>query len=178
MDLHFNYRLGLFLMLAILTLIATPLLHKDIVAGYRMSGIDTRTFAREWMLKNIPKNSFVLVESYTPQLPKTSFQFFEVKGKENGSINKFNPQRSSHATFYPSGKIGYLKNVEDIYKNNIEYIVMSNFYDRYLREQNRYTEMVKRYEDIIESSKLIYEAHKNNKVRQGPTIRIYKVPEK
>ncbi|MDJ0600400.1 MAG: glycosyltransferase family 39 protein [Crocosphaera sp.] len=178
LELRFNYSLGLFLILVMLTLISSPLLHKDIIQGYKMSGVDTRTFAGGWMLKNIPENSSILVEDYTPQLPKMSFQFFEVKSHKNGTIKKFNPQRSSHATFYPSGTLGDLKSVEEISKHNIEYIVMGNYYDRYLLEKNRYPKIVKRYEDIIESGELIYETKKNNEVRQGTTIRIYKVSEK
>ncbi|MDJ0730009.1 MAG: glycosyltransferase family 39 protein [Crocosphaera sp.] len=177
-ELRFKYPLGLLLMLAVLTLISTPLLHKDIEQGYRMSGVDTRTFTGEWMLKNIPKTSSILVEASTPQLPKTSFQFFEVNSQKNGTISKFNPERSSHATFYPSGELGHLKNLEEIQINQIQYIVMSNFYDRYIRKKNRYPNIVDRYEDMIASGELLYEAKRNNKVRQGPTIRIYKVSEK
>ncbi|ACB53561.1 hypothetical protein cce_4213 [Crocosphaera subtropica ATCC 51142] len=177
-ELRFNYFLGSCLILIILTSIIIPLLQNNMLQGYKLSGVDTRTFTGEWMLRNIPKNSKILVENYTPQLPKTSFQFFIVKHNKDGIIEKFNAERSSHATFYPYGKIGNLKSIEEIDKNKIQYIIMGNYYDLYLREKNRYPKIVDRYEDIINSGELIYEAQKNNKVRQGPMIRIYKVSEK
>ncbi|MDJ0660173.1 MAG: glycosyltransferase family 39 protein [Crocosphaera sp.] len=175
MELNFNYPLGLILIFAMLASISTPLLHQDIRQGYRMSGVDTRTFTREWMLNNLPQNSSILVEDYTPQLPKTSFQFFRVDRNQTGLIKKVNTERLSHATFYPSGKIGNLKNVEEIQKNKIEYIVLGNYYDRYLLKREKYPKMVNRYEKIIESGELIYKTQKDNKVRTGPIIRIYKV---
>ncbi|BAY22967.1 hypothetical protein NIES2100_27310 [Calothrix sp. NIES-2100] len=169
-----NPRLALWTILLLMVINCVPLSTLSIVQGREMSGVDTRTLAGRWMMSNIKSGSFVLMEAYTPQLPKRSFKFFEVNG---GAIVEINPDSQKHEIFQPrlSSKIGEIKEVEDIRKKNIEYIVMSNMCDRFLLARDKYIDVVATCKKIMTSASLIYEIEKTPKVNQGPKIRIYKV---
>lgn len=160
-----------------LGIVSTSLLSTSIIQGREMSGIDTRALARQWIINNIPSGSSLLVERYTPQLPKKSFKFFQASNdKENeGALIEIDPYKIRHAIFRPTGGIGEIRDVEDIKRKKIEYMVMSSLYDRYLAEQERYPRIVANYEKIMSSGSLIHEETKIPKVNMGDRIRIYKL---
>lgn len=171
---RFNIRMGFWIVLISLIIVSTPLINISIVQGSKKSGIDTRTLAGQWMIDNLPAGSSVLVEVYTPQLPKKSFKFFEVNKKEKALVN-IDPEKIYPKRLIPNGHIGTVENVEDIRRKNIEYIVMSNIYDRYLAERERYPDIVTTYEKLMASGSLIYESKKIPKKHTGPRIKIYKI---
>ncbi|WP_017304982.1 ArnT family glycosyltransferase [Spirulina subsalsa] len=171
---RFNHRVSLFISLALLGIMLLPLASLSFLESREMAGVDTRTLAGEWMLKNIPPQSSVLVELYTPQLPKDSFQFFEVN--EQGNLTQTDLSQFEHYRFIPSwSQIGNLKNIEQITNQNIDYIVMSNMYDRFAREKEQYREIVRTYQAIMKQKTLVYETQQVRGVNYGPTIRIYQV---
>ena len=53
-------------------------------------------------------------------------------------------------------------------------MVMNNKYDRYLRERERYPDIIATYEELMASGSLIHEVKRIPKVNTGPRIRIYK----
>ena len=170
---HINLRMGFWILLISLVIFSTPLLNLSIVQGLEKSGIDTRTLARQWMISNLPAGSSVLVELYTPQLPKKSFKFFQVSYE--GVVNEIDPEKKRNEIFRPNGSLGKIRDIEDIERKNIEYMVMSNLYDRHLRERERYPDIVAIYKELMASGSLIHEVNRIPKVNTGPTIRIYKI---
>jgi hypothetical protein len=62
---------------------------------------------------------------------------------------------------------------------HIQFLVMSNRYDRYLAEEERYGDVVRGYERILQEVVLIYEIPGNTVETGfnvgGPRIRIYEV---
>ena len=74
------------------------------VEGIR-AGDDTRNVARRWIVENIPRGSRVLVEVYTPHLPRKRFQIYEPMrvGSPLGIIKTTAPDRNV-ASF---GAIGF-----------------------------------------------------------------------
>lgn len=169
-----NSRLSVWTILLSMVIICAPLANTSIVQGREMSGVDTRTTAGQWMKNNIKPGSLVLTEAYTPQLPKNLFKFFEVKA---GNIVEINADNVKSKIYRPHivGRIGEIKQIEDISKKNIDYIVMSHMCDRYFLEKEQYPDVVATCTKVMSSAKLIYEIENTPKVNQGPKIRVYKV---
>ncbi len=171
-----NFRIGFLIVLIFCGMISVPLFNASILHGQELSGLDTRAMAREWMLSNIPAKSSVLVDSGTLPVPVRAFNFFEV---DRGTLSKIDPEQTRYSFIEPNRQsLGQIKNLEDIKRKNIEYIVFSAKYDQYMNEKERYPNIVKTYEKIIASTALIYESKQYIKVNPEPNIRIYKVQSK
>ena len=156
--------------------IILPLLKADIMQGREMSGKDTRTIAREWILDNIPKGSSLLIEEWASQLPKERYKFFEVK---RGQLTEVNSAEIDLAAFRPKGRIGMLKDLMAIHREKVEYLVLSGWYDRYVAEKNDYpdyAEIVAVYETLMTKGSKIYEVKRSPGINMGSTIRIYRLP--
>lgn len=173
---HWNTKTVPWVGLILLLGIVIPLLKSDILKGREMSGTDTRTIAREWMLDNIPAGSRMLVEGYTPQLPKEQYEFFRVK--DDGILSEVDANKIKYASFYPgTPRTGFLKDIGSIRKQNIEYMVISNYYDRYLSDSKKYAEYAKivaKYETLMKMGVKIYEVKRVPGKNGGPTIQVYR----
>ena len=173
---HWNTKTVPWVGLILLPGIVISLLKSDILKGYEMSGTDTRTIARGWMLDNIPAGSRLLVEGFTPQLPMEQYEFFTVK--DDGSLFEVDANRINNVLFYPgAAKTGELKDIGSIHKQNIEYIVVSNYYDRYLSDNKKsaeYAEIVTTYETLMKMGIKIYEVKRVPGKNGGPTIQVYR----
>jgi len=165
------------LAIGLLALIAVPLVRADLAQGQGLTRPDTRTMAGEWMLANLPASSRVLMESGTPQLPKDAFVFFTVESE--GTLRRVDPAAEDRFLFIPDGSIGWLSDARFLTEEHIRYLVMSNRYDRYLAEEERYGDVVWGYESILKRVVLIYEIPGNTVVSGfnvgGPRIRVYEV---
>jgi 4-amino-4-deoxy-L-arabinose transferase-like glycosyltransferase len=161
----------------LLALIAVPLLRTDIAQARALTRPDTRTLAGEWMLVNLPPGSRMLMEAGTPQLPRHAFVFLTV-GRE-GLVERIDAHAEDHALFRADGSIGRLRDTSLIEEAHIRFLVMSNRYDRYLAEEERYSDVVRGYERILQEVVLIYEIPGNTVETGfnvgGPRIRIYAV---
>lgn len=168
---------GLATALILLTLTLVPLGLADVRRMTELAGIDTRTMARQWILDNIPPGSGLLMELYAPQLPKERYTFYYVDG--NGELVQLDPARHKDATYRPifgwSTALGTLETVDEIRRQGIEYIVMTNWYDRYLAEKQAYPTEVGKYECIMGLGTLIYQVEPADWVNEGPKIRIYQL---
>ena len=157
--------------------IIVPLLKADILQGHEMSGTDTRTLAREWMMDHIPTASRLLIESYIPELPKDKYQFFRINS--DGKLMEIYTKELRTSVFrpHPNRQIGQLKDTQAIRKAKIEYMVLSNWYDRFLSEKEKYPdydEIVETYETLMNMGIKIYEDKPIRGKNQGPIIRIYR----
>lgn len=168
-------RIGRWVSFILLLGIVIPLLKVDIRQGREMSGTDTRTLAREWILDNIPPGSRLLIEEWASQLPKERYKFFIVKG---GELTHVDASEIDLAAFRPKGKIGLLKDIKALHREKIEYMVLSNWYNRYLAEKEKYTdyaESVATYEALMKTGRKLYEVKRVPGKNRGSTIRIYRL---
>ena len=172
-----NARLALSLSLGLSLLVAIPMLRSVVTQSRALTRPDTRTLAGEWMLANIPSGSRVLMESNTPQLPKDAFTFFRVGG--DGTLLRVDAKKINHRLLRPAGDIGRLEDPRLIAEERIQVLVMSNRYDRYLAEGERYSRRVRIYDSITQDARLIYEIEGVRGAdayhRGGPRIRIYEI---
>jgi 4-amino-4-deoxy-L-arabinose transferase-like glycosyltransferase len=157
--------------------IVVPLFQADILQGRELSGTDTRTLARAWMLEHVPVGSRVLVEAYMPEFPKDWYTFYWITA--GGQMELVNTKKVRTAVLRPHADrhIGKLKNVKSIRSEKIEYMILSGWYDRYVSEQNNYTdyaEIVDTYEMLMNMGVKIYEENRVRGKNSGPTIRIYR----
>jgi 4-amino-4-deoxy-L-arabinose transferase-like glycosyltransferase len=162
---------------AILLALVTQPLKTSLVSAHEMAGNDTRTMAREWVLENIPSGSNLLVERYTPHLPVNSYTFFMVNGDKH--LLQIDSAGVRNSVFTPEyTPIGKLSNLEEIQVNNIEYVLLSNFYDRYLNEKDRFPEyyaVSQKYEQLMAMGTKICEIKPVPGKVRGPIIRIFKI---
>lgn len=138
-----------------------------------MSGTDTRTLAREWMMKHVPAGSRVLLETYTPEFSVERYKMFLVDGEGRLAAVKVNTTVSG-ALFQPDGTVGSLRDHDAIHQERIEYMVISDWYERFRAERERYPEIVATYEELMGMGTLVYEARRTPGVNGGPTIRVYR----
>jgi hypothetical protein len=169
---QWDKRLGLAAGALLLLTVTVPLLRQDLVQGHELSGTDTRSVARAWILQHIPAHSSVLVEEYTPQIPVDRYRVYQVLG---GQLQELDTRNASLAnTLIPIGVVGELKDIKQIRRQGIEYIILSNWYDRYSAERERYPGIVGTYQSLMSTATELYETQRRPGVNNGPTIRVYR----
>ena len=153
-----------------------PLLKADILQGREMNGKDTRTLAREWVMEHIPQQSRILVEKYTPYLPIDRYAFLVVNN--SGELTESDRKKIKYSVFSPPfTKVGKLNNIGAIHEKNVEYMILSDWYDRYLREREYYSDYAKivvMYETLMKTGTKIYEVKRIPGKNRGPTIQVYR----
>lgn len=140
------------------------------------SGTDTRIQAEQWITSNIKSGSSLLIEPYTPNFPKYVFKLFQIDREKQGIVFQIDPDAyTRHRKLRPLdfGRIGEIGNIEDVKSKNIQYMVISHWYDLYLAEKEKYPKIVKNYQRLMSSAKMIYEVDSVPKVNRGPRIRVY-----
>ncbi len=179
--LSLNPKVGKITACILLLVVSVPLLKSSILQGKEMAAKDTRTLAREWVLENIPNQSRLLVEIYTPYLPKDWYRFYLVQNRTQ--LFEVDPTRVAHSDFAPNfrqffSQVGYLSNFDVIHGEKIEYMILSNWYDRYLRDSKRFPEkyarIVYNYKKLMEEGTKIYETKSTPGKNKGPIIRVYR----
>lgn len=174
---HINFQAKKLVGFILVSTLVVTLLRADIIQGIEMSGKDTRTLAGEWILDHIPQRSRILVEKYAPHLPIERYTFLLVE--HSGKLVEVDPKEIRNSVFDPPFRqIGKLKNIDAILEKNVEYIVFSNWYDRYLAERKRsadYAQIVVMYERIMKMGTKIYEVNPVSGINRGPSIRVYRM---
>lgn len=132
---------------------------------------DTRTLARERILSNIPAGSGILMEWYTPQLPRDRYRIF---GARDGQAVQL-PRPERKPNIFPEGSIGELESNPDWGAVGVEYVVESNMAERYRADSVFFPNEVHRYREIERDLTLIHELLPISGHRNGPPIRIYRV---
>jgi hypothetical protein len=173
---RWSLRLGVVIGGLLLACTVVPLFISDLVQGREMSGADTRTLAREWMMNHVPAGSRVLLETYTPEFSVDRYKMFLVD--EGGRLAAVQVNTTvSGAVFRPDGQVGRLKNPDAIHQERIEHMVISSWYERFRAERERYPDIVATYETLMRMGTLVYEVQRTPGVNGGPTIRVYRFTE-
>jgi hypothetical protein len=158
-------------------LLILPMVRLDFL-GCRMAGHkDTRTVAREWILKHVPRGSRLLVEEYTCQLPKNDYTFFIID--RAGNCVPADVKNGPEAVYKPPPFfVGRLADADPIRKWNIEYLVLGNWMERFGEDSRRFPEsaaILENYRRIMESGTKIYEVNRIPYFNQGPTVRVIRM---
>ncbi len=162
--------------LALLMLV--PICYMAVFQIYHRSETDTRTQTHNWITENIPSGSSLIIETYGPQLPSDKYKLFMLN---DGDVVQ-RPQNPGYVM--PAGRLTSLKSYEDLATSDVDYLVVTNFYDRYKLNPIENRLAINRYDEIFKKSLLIKEfvpsggadvhPFKAN-VSGGLPIRIYKV---
>jgi len=151
-----------------------PLISIVIVRGNELSGPDTRTVTRQWMLDNLPPNSNIFMEFYSPQLNFGAFNYYGGLWSGETELRLLSPN-DFKTDFVIARNIGGRTSAELVLNHDIDYVIMTEFYHRYLDESDRYTEEIQNYETLIDNSEMIYEIKPISGYRSGPPISVYKL---
>lgn len=156
-----------------LPILLIPTLIKTINLTEEYANNDTRTEAFEWVFRNIPAGSRVLVERYTPYLENGKYQVFKVSS--SGVIEKINSKQKFIGS---TGIFGELHDLNDLSRNDIDYIFFGTDYDRRLAEYGPDSKAVTPYVYIINSQQLIYRIDPVPAHQRGSSVKIYKINHK
>ena len=158
-------------------LLILPMVRLDILECRMASNKDTRTIVREWILKHVPRGSRLLVEETTCHLPKNDYVFFVVD--RAGECVPVDMKTVPEAVYKPPPFFaGRLRNADQIRKQNIEYLVLGNWMERFQDESLRFPEnaaIVEKYRRIMESGTKIYEVNRINHYNKGPRVRVIRM---
>ncbi len=145
------------------------------VAWARLTSLDTRVLASKWVTSDLPKNSRVLLETYSPAFPTMDYKAFIVDGESIAAWS--DTQRYKLVTGYftniSSWKNSPEKLVLEIEKNGIDYVILSDWYNRFLAEKESYSSQIALYEKVLEKYSVVkkFEPKAN---MLGPEIAIIK----
>jgi 4-amino-4-deoxy-L-arabinose transferase-like glycosyltransferase len=153
----------------VISVVLGPLGYRSLAYARALSAPYTSTVARQWMIKNLPRDSRVLIEVYSPTLPSGLFQVFAVN--EQGNLQQ---AQSAYGDVGPEWEIGRMRDTTDLEKFKIQYVVFSNR-DRYIAESNRYAREVEIYERVVKSGALIFQCDGSGGLSRGPRIQIFQM---
>lgn len=136
---------------------------------------DTRIAAAEWIERNVPKGASIAVETYAPQL---SVDDYEVMVPRDGALTPLGdawPYRKRPPPFFGSfGSMWSDSGVVDAASIGIDYIIISNWEDRYQQEIERYRMQYAVYQRI-RSSFIEIRSFAPGSWQLGPRITVFRV---
>jgi hypothetical protein len=120
--------------------IVPPLLASAKDAERRLNNRNSRVVAYDWVLTNLPAGSRVLLETYSPQL---SVDQFDVYFADEGELASWRVRKRANR---PDGFFGNIGKglgstcdegaAELLRRAEIDYVIVSTWYDRYLAERS------------------------------------------
>lgn len=159
-------------------LVVIPIAFAGINQMHSRLQVDTRTQAFEWILENINKDAHIIVEAYGPQLPAGHYKMSMI-------VNGVPIERGQGSGFVmPARSVAGLENIALLSDADVEYVIISNFYDRYKLFPEGNEQAINNYHELFKKSILIKEFRpiidgelhpfKAN-LAGGPIIKIFKI---
>lgn len=138
------------LLLAGCYLLILPAFYQVLRMDYLFWQKDTRTFATEWILQNVPENSRIALEHYTPYIPMDRYQV------------SYSFSLADRA-------------LESYQENQTDYLITSDaVYNRYFQEgEEAYPEKILFYQELDASYQLIKTFQLESMDFLNPVIKIY-----
>lgn len=174
-----RHRAGMAWGISLVVVTLAPLVYRGVVQQREIAGKDTITLARDWVVQNVPQGSRVLIEMYSPHLPKLAYEFYVVETGSGNLVRVDTARISDQVVYPPYTRIGEVDSVETIIENHIQYVVLADGYDRYLEDMRRFPEyarVVERYQKVMELGEAVYEVAAVAGRNRGPTMRVYRLP--
>jgi hypothetical protein len=171
-------KINRFLLVSLTALFLLCIAYPSFLQIYHRTKTDTRTEAYNWVLENIPKNKHIIVEAYGPQLPAGQYKMsFIIEGVPN--------ERAQGSGFVmPARSISWLSDVKVLNQAKVDYVIVSNFYDRYKLYPSGNEGAISNYENFFNKAKLVKQFLPSGGVdvhpfkanlAGGPAIRVYEV---
>ena len=128
--------------------------------------LDTRDIGKSWIDGHVPPGSRVAVEQYAPPISRDTYQvFFVVEGSPS-------LQRDTTTRGF-KGVLADMKTLAPLRGAGVDYVVTTNWPDRYRAEATEYPDEVRYYDELFAASDLLYEVDPTERTK-GPVIRILK----
>jgi hypothetical protein len=157
----------------VFALMFVPLLHTSLLYGTLLNHPETRTVARQWIIENIPAGSHVLIERHGPQPPRTQFTYYE---EHDWALRAVDIAERPLNNLYAYGEIGNIIDLDSLETADIEYLILSDFYDRYRAEADLFGPQFARYEEIRALGEIIYEIAPIAGEMSGPRVTVIALP--
>jgi len=147
------------------------LVHRSFRQSRAMAAESTQAIARQWVITHVPRGSRIVLERYCPQLPRGMFVLFTV---DKGQLREMDQADSTYVNSRPpGGAVGTLSDVSQLSRNGIEFMILSNFYERYAREG--VGSVAGTYEKLLTRADLLYREDRAPGRNTGPTISVYRL---
>lgn len=132
---------------------------------------DSRTQAALWIEKQIPQNSTMFIEMHGPQVEQSKYQLSEIN---NGRLDFITQDNNSYRLKLSRSKLYDLDNIKSFEDKGVEYVVISNFYQRLIDSPftDEYAEGKEKYNFLFNNYKEVY---KSSIEDRGPAIHIFKL---
>jgi hypothetical protein len=156
------------LLLVIAATASAPLAYQAWQDDRTLMGADTRNLAGDWILNNIEPGKPILMEAYTPQLPRGVYRLFDIRKAQVMQA------RSPFANSIPGfGTVAGLRSFDKL--RQVEYVVLGSFYGRFQAEADRYGAKLRKYEKLFSVSEVVYHVEPGPEASKGPPIRVLKI---
>jgi len=126
---------------------------------------DSRDIAKVWIEGHVPKGSKLAVEQYTPPVSRSEYRVFVVV---RGELERDTTTRGY------KGVLADVKVLDALRVQGIEYVVVSDYLDRFQAERASYPDEVRFYEELFRASDMLYELKPVGRTK-GPLIRVLKL---
>jgi 4-amino-4-deoxy-L-arabinose transferase-like glycosyltransferase len=126
---------------------------------------DTRNIGKTWVEGHVPRGAKVAVEQYTPPISRNEYEVYVVV--------RDNLERDSTTRGF-KGILAEVKTIDALRGKEIDYILLSDFSDRFRAEIRSYPKEVEFYKALLEASEILYEISPSGRMK-GPTIRVLRL---
>lgn len=135
---------------------------------------DARDIAYEWINDNIPTGSKLFVEMYGPQL---NIEKYSLLSTEADSAAYINPDQGGFINHESRNILGSLESLDILPESGIEYVVLTNFEDRYRdsRFAEKYAERIQKYEELRERAVLLYDTSALGEKLRGKKVLVFEL---
>jgi len=160
-------------------ILLTPLIYNSYNYIYFLSVSDSRTVAYNWIVKNLPAGSRLVVEVHGPQLPNNVFNLYDIQwnGDFHADNLKLFPTKnvSGFLNNVPISNIGTADLLNDFDENQIEYVVLSVLKYQYQAESSRYIKNIENYNRLYKKYEVIARFDPAESLLVGPPIEVLKI---
>jgi len=173
---NFNKYVALVIVIVTLFVTIAPITYSVLLMGTELARPNTRDIARDWMLANLPANSSILIEGYSPPIPYGYYNLYGGYGSDLKllELDESNDFRVNWVDGWHIGRI----DADRVINSDVEYFLLTSIYERFLLEADQYPDEIQNYETLLENGELIYEIKPIPGYQGGPPISIYQLTNK
>lgn len=137
-----------------------------------LAGGHTVSIAWRWVIDHVEPGATLLVERYTPQLPRERYVVLEADVK--GGMAPLSDR--GEAYLRPFSPLAWMRDIRQLHAAGVDYVLLGNDYDRRLAVGDRERDAVELYVYVMTCGELLYQVDPVPGRLAGTTVRVYRMP--